>query len=465
MMLLKHSPQRGDHVLVIHTLQRQLSQQVREQHGMPRIFLEQTRQSGHEIFAHRMHAHPVPPAQQERRQRIEVDGHHMGIPLQEGAGQTPSAAGPDQNQTFHGGIPSFEPLGYGAFEVRVPVATEECAQVPAQSSRLSDEARARGRDTGSPERRLIYIPTVNRTHPENLRMKSQAWRLLSLLTLCLAGPAFGADSPPAKCAVASDADVVALFDKWNLTLTTLDSAKVANLYWPDAVLLPTVSNKPRTDTALIKDYFDHFLEKHPRGRIDERHVHHGCNMSVDMGLYTFFLLDGSGKPQEVNARYTYVYTFRDGMWKIQHHHSSAMPEPVGAPAAAPAAEHKAAAHDAPKPTAATPAKAADVEVATKPAAESRVLRARLQRMPPLKHISEFVAKESMETIGNDTVSVKVCATGEDAAQRSFEVSDASPQAAANEAALAWARASSWALQNPNAEAFPVCTHVVARFGS
>jgi len=44
------------------------------------------------------------------------------------------------------------------------------------------------------------------------------------------------------------------------------------------------------------------------------------------------------------------------------------------------------------------------------------------------------------------------------------VSDPSPKSEANEAALAWARGSNWLLQNPNGEAFPICTHVIARFG-
>ena len=29
---------------------------------------------------------------------------------------------------------------------------------------------------------------------------------------------------------------------------------------------------------------------------------------------------------KVKARYTYVYQFEDGEWKIAHHHSSVMPE-------------------------------------------------------------------------------------------------------------------------------------------
>ncbi|MEY4357813.1 MAG: hypothetical protein RL469_1139 [Pseudomonadota bacterium] len=310
-------------------------------------------------------------------------------------------------------------------------------------------------------------------------MKHPFLRIATLLSLWIATPLWAADAAKSTCVTATDADVAALFDKWNLTLTTLDSAKVADLYWPDGVLLPTVSNQPRTNTALIKDYFDHFLEKHPRGRIDERHVHHSCNLSVDMGLYTFFLLDKNGKPQEVNARYTYVYTYRNGTWKIQHHHSSAMPEPMSAtPAAAPAhatlppaSSPHASTAPAPAPSPA-PVAAADSAPGETPAvAEATpeenakpVLRARLQRTPPMRHISEFVSKESLDAIGADTVSVKVCATAQDPKARSFDVSDPSPKSEANEAALAWARGSNWLLQNPNGEAFPICTHVIARFG-
>ena len=103
-------------------------------------------------------------------------------------------------------------------------------------------------------------------------------------------------------------------------------------YWGDAVLLPTVSNTPRTTPAMVRDYFVHFLEKHPRGRIDSRSIQIGCNLAIDMGTYTFSVLGATGAPGEVAARYTYVYAFRDGEWKILHHHSSAMPEVLAAPA-------------------------------------------------------------------------------------------------------------------------------------
>ena len=54
--------------------------------------------------------------------------------------------------------------------------------------------------------------------------------------------------------------ILALFDRWNATLATGDADKVADLYAPNGVLLPTVSPKIRTTHAEIADYFEHFLE-------------------------------------------------------------------------------------------------------------------------------------------------------------------------------------------------------------
>jgi TonB family protein len=76
---------------------------------------------------------------------------------------------------------------------------------------------------------------------------------------------------------------------------------------------------------MINDFFAHFLAQRPRGRIDTRTIHTGCNMAVDMGTYTFSLMDDKGTTSEVAARYTFVYEYRDGAWKILHQHSSAMP--------------------------------------------------------------------------------------------------------------------------------------------
>ncbi len=126
---------------------------------------------------------------------------------------------------------------------------------------------------------------------------------------------------PASCKPTTEAEIAALFDRWNASLAGEPDDVVEN-YASDAVLLPTVSNKPRLTAAERKDYFEHFLANKPKGTIDSRVIKIGCNGAVDAGLYTFTFADG----KKVQARYTFTYELSDGKWLISSHHSSAMPE-------------------------------------------------------------------------------------------------------------------------------------------
>ncbi len=120
--------------------------------------------------------------------------------------------------------------------------------------------------------------------------------------------------------------IAALFDRWNAALATRDARTVAALYARDAVLLPTVSAQIRTTHAEIVDYFEHFLEQRPQGRIQRRHITVlGPTAAVDTGLYQFTLTDKKGKVSKVDARYTFVYELRDRHWLIVNHHSSVVP--------------------------------------------------------------------------------------------------------------------------------------------
>jgi uncharacterized protein (TIGR02246 family) len=139
----------------------------------------------------------------------------------------------------------------------------------------------------------------------------------------VAVPAYAEEA--ATCAPIAKADVERLFDRWNDSLKTGDPEKVADNYAEDAILLPTVSNKPRLTREERVDYFTEFLKKEPVGTIDSRVIKIGCNTAVDAGLYTF-TLHGHDL---VHARYTFTYEFKDGKWGIAHHHSSAMPEKAG----------------------------------------------------------------------------------------------------------------------------------------
>ena len=131
----------------------------------------------------------------------------------------------------------------------------------------------------------------------------------------------------------SESEVRALFTKWNKALATGDSATVAKCYTSSPVLLPTVKDDPRTDFDTVKDYFDAFLLKEPQGEIIEGYINIGEGWASDVGIYEFTM---GATGDKVKARYSYVYVQEDGEWKIQHHHSSVMPE--GIPAAQPITE-------------------------------------------------------------------------------------------------------------------------------
>ncbi|ELH8609692.1 SgcJ/EcaC family oxidoreductase [Enterobacter asburiae] len=124
------------------------------------------------------------------------------------------------------------------------------------------------------------------------------------------------------CEKIDNTQIERLFDKWNDSLKTGNASNVADNYLSDAVLLPTVSNKVRLTDAERIDYFKHFLEKKPVGKIESRTIRTGCNKAIDTGVYEFTFADNS----RVKARYTFTYAWNGSEWKISSHHSSAMPE-------------------------------------------------------------------------------------------------------------------------------------------
>ncbi|MFI8390841.1 SgcJ/EcaC family oxidoreductase [Streptomyces sp. NPDC085540] len=150
----------------------------------------------------------------------------------------------------------------------------------------------------------------------------------AVLTLGTIGTVAATAGPQHRPPQPGKAQVAGLFDTWNKALQTGDPKKVADLYASDAVLLPTVSNKIRTDRAGIVDYFEHFLQNKPVGVKVETIVNVlDKNSAIDTGVYAFTLTDPTtGAKSTVKARYTYEYEKRNGKWLIVNHHSSKMPE-------------------------------------------------------------------------------------------------------------------------------------------
>jgi uncharacterized protein (TIGR02246 family) len=157
-------------------------------------------------------------------------------------------------------------------------------------------------------------------------MRQHGYRPLRWLAGCLGVTLLAAAGYSQTGAdVPSGEEVANLFGKWNEALQTGKAEEVVKLYAPDAVLLPTVSNKVRHNHAEMEDYFRHFLGYQPVGKINEQNIRIAGPVAINSGVYTFTVTKG-GKRSDVRARYTFVYHRRGGRWLIVEHHSSAMPE-------------------------------------------------------------------------------------------------------------------------------------------
>jgi hypothetical protein len=63
------------------------------------------------------------------------------------------------------------------------------------------------------------------------------------------------------------------------------------------------------------------------------YVNIGHNWCQDAGIYEFTM---GATGDKVKGRYSFVYVWEDGEWKISHHHSSVMPEAFLGPSPKPA---------------------------------------------------------------------------------------------------------------------------------
>jgi uncharacterized protein (TIGR02246 family) len=122
------------------------------------------------------------------------------------------------------------------------------------------------------------------------------------------------------------------FNAWNQSLLSRDAHEVASLYAEDASFLPTLNPEFKNGRDGAEQYFKHFLEKNPEGKIIEEAVQ---EISADKdgrpssflhsGLYNFAVGEQNNR-QIVEARFTFLWQKDEsGDWKIKHHHSSLKP--------------------------------------------------------------------------------------------------------------------------------------------
>ena len=124
--------------------------------------------------------------------------------------------------------------------------------------------------------------------------------------------------------MATHNDIAGLLEGWNASLKTGQPEKVVANYAEDAILIPTLSSQIRHTHSEIQDYFEHFLQKEPEGRIEEHNIRIYGDIAINSGLYTFTVKE-DGAPREVRARFTFVYRRFGEQWLIIEHHSSLLP--------------------------------------------------------------------------------------------------------------------------------------------
>ena len=112
-----------------------------------------------------------------------------------------------------------------------------------------------------------------------------------------------------------------LLDKWIKTLSSVDSDQMVDLYHSEAVLLPTLDATVRQGHDTIGQYFNTFLAKGPSCKVEKLKVQAYDEIVNVCGHYGFTFKDGS----TANARFTFIFTKKNGEWKIMHHHSSLQP--------------------------------------------------------------------------------------------------------------------------------------------
>jgi uncharacterized protein (TIGR02246 family) len=135
-----------------------------------------------------------------------------------------------------------------------------------------------------------------------------------LIALMLMSPALALAGP------AEDAN--AALDRWSPAYSANDPEAIANNYWPDAILLGTVSPVISEGTEAIVKYFTPSKGSGNKNAIDERRtIKINDEAVVVAGFYTFTRMV-EGKPVPAPSRYTMLVTKRGSEWRIAHHHSS-----------------------------------------------------------------------------------------------------------------------------------------------
>jgi uncharacterized protein (TIGR02246 family) len=122
-------------------------------------------------------------------------------------------------------------------------------------------------------------------------------------------------------------DANAVVDRWSAAYSSNDPEVVVKNYWPDAILLGTVSPVMSEGTEAILTYFLPLKGSGNKNAVGERRtIVLSDNAVVVAGFYEFTRMQ-EGKPVPAPSRFTMLIVKRGGEWNIAHHHSSPHVQP------------------------------------------------------------------------------------------------------------------------------------------
>jgi len=127
---------------------------------------------------------------------------------------------------------------------------------------------------------------------------------------------------PALAVAGPAEEANATVDRWSAAYSGNDPETIVKNYWPDAILLGTVSPVISEGTQAIITYFTPTKGTGNKNAIDERRtIIINDNAVVVTGFYTFTrMVEGKAVPGP--SRFTMLVTKRGSEWCIAHHHSS-----------------------------------------------------------------------------------------------------------------------------------------------
>ena len=127
-------------------------------------------------------------------------------------------------------------------------------------------------------------------------------------------------SAAAIAAPAEEANAVV--DQWSAAYTSNEPEAVVKKYWPDAILLGTVSPVISEGSEAIEKYFSVLKGSGNKNAVQERRtIVIDDNAVLVTGFYEFIGMQ-EGMPVPRPSRFTMLITRRGGEWRIAHHHSS-----------------------------------------------------------------------------------------------------------------------------------------------